>query len=120
MGAHKGVPYMANDGGAKAYVQSFSEGLHVELDPLGVHVTVLPPGPTDTPVIAKFGLTPAVPKLCPNRICGSRLGCLLSEKQIPQIAVNIWNRRKTMEPLEPTQAPWAQGSGVQIAPPRPI
>ncbi len=58
MGAHKGVPYMANDGGAKAYVQSFSEGLHVELKPLGVHVTVLPPGFTDTDVIAKFGLTP--------------------------------------------------------------
>lgn len=58
MGAHKGRPYMANDGGAKAYVQSFSEALHVELKPLGVHVTVLPPGLTDTPVIAKFGLTP--------------------------------------------------------------
>jgi uncharacterized protein len=57
MGADKGVPYMANDGGAKAYVQSFSEGLHVELKPLGVHVTVLPPGFTDTAVIAKFGLT---------------------------------------------------------------
>jgi len=40
----------------KAYVQSFSEGLHVELKPLGVHVTVLLPGPTDTAVIAKFGL----------------------------------------------------------------
>jgi short-subunit dehydrogenase len=58
MGADKGVPYMANDGGAKAYVQSFSEGLHVELKPQGVHVTVLPPGFTDTDVIAKFGLTP--------------------------------------------------------------
>ncbi len=58
MGAHKGRPYMANDGGAKAYVQSFSEGLHVELKPLGVHVTVLLPGLTDTPVIAKLGLTP--------------------------------------------------------------
>jgi short-subunit dehydrogenase len=58
MGAHIGRPYMANDGGAKAYVQSFSEGLHVELKPLGVHVTVLPPGLTDTPVIAKLGLTP--------------------------------------------------------------
>jgi short-subunit dehydrogenase len=58
MGAHKGRPYMANDGGAKAYVQSFSEALHVELKPMGVHVTVLPPGLTDTPVIAKFGLTP--------------------------------------------------------------
>src|SRR5580700_2905011 len=51
----------------------------------------------------------AAPKLCPNRICWSRLGCLLSEKQIPQTAVNIWNGRKTMEPLEPTRAPCAQG-----------
>ena len=46
---------MANDGGAKAYVQSLAEALHVEWKPLGVHVTVLPPGPTDTPVIEKFG-----------------------------------------------------------------
>jgi hypothetical protein len=55
MGADKGVPYMANDAGAKAYVQSLAEALHVEWKPLGVHVTVLPPGPTDTPVIEKFG-----------------------------------------------------------------
>jgi hypothetical protein len=55
MGADKGVPYMANDAGAKAYVQSLAEALHVEWKPLGVHVTVLPPGPTDTPVIDKFG-----------------------------------------------------------------
>jgi hypothetical protein len=27
----------------------------VEWKPLGVHVTILPPGPTDTPVIEKFG-----------------------------------------------------------------
>jgi uncharacterized protein len=55
MGADKGVPYMANDAGAKAYDQSLAEALHVEWKPLGVHVTVLPPGPTDTPVIEKFG-----------------------------------------------------------------
>ena len=55
MGADKGVPYMANDAGAKAYVQSFAEALHVEWKSLGLHVTVLSPGPTDTPVIEKFG-----------------------------------------------------------------
>ena len=58
MGADKGIPYMANDAGAKSYVQSLSESLHVEWKPLGVHVTVLPPGLTDTPVLAKFGLGP--------------------------------------------------------------
>ena len=57
LGADKGVPYLANDGGAKAYVQSLGEALHVEFKPLGVHVTVLPPGPTDTPVLEKFGLS---------------------------------------------------------------
>jgi hypothetical protein len=57
MGAEVGIPFMANDAAAKAYVHSFAKALHVELKPLGVHVTVLPPGPTDTPVLAKFGLS---------------------------------------------------------------
>lgn len=57
MGSDKGVPYMANDAGAKAYVQSFAEALHVEWKPIGLHVTVLPPGFTDTPVIEKFGFS---------------------------------------------------------------
>jgi short-subunit dehydrogenase len=56
MGADTGAPFMAHDGGAKAYVQSLGLALHEELKPRGVHVTVLPPGPTDTPVLAKFGL----------------------------------------------------------------
>jgi hypothetical protein len=58
MGASNGLPYMANDGGAKAYVHSLGEGLHVELKPLSVYVTVMQPGLIDTPVIAKFGLSP--------------------------------------------------------------
>jgi short-subunit dehydrogenase len=56
MGADKGIPMMANDAGAKAYVQSFALSLHDEFKPLGIHVTVLPPGPTETPVLDKFGL----------------------------------------------------------------
>jgi short-subunit dehydrogenase len=58
MGAAHGIPYVANDSGAKAYVQSFGESLHVELQPLGVNVTVLIVGPTQTPIIEKFGLDP--------------------------------------------------------------
>jgi short-subunit dehydrogenase len=58
MGSDRGIPYMANDAAAKAYVQSLAQGLHVELKPLGVQVTVLPVGPTETPVLAKLGLTP--------------------------------------------------------------
>lgn len=58
MGAEHGVPFLANDGGAKAYVHSLGEALHYEFKPLGLHVTVLPAPPTDTPVLAKFGLDP--------------------------------------------------------------
>ena len=55
MGAAQGIPYMANDSGTKAYVLSLGEALHVEFQKLGLHVTVLLPGPTDTPVLAEFG-----------------------------------------------------------------
>jgi hypothetical protein len=58
MGAERGVPYMADDAAAKAYVQSFSQALHVEFKPLPVHVTVLTPGPTQTAAIAQLGLNP--------------------------------------------------------------
>jgi short-subunit dehydrogenase len=65
MGADTGAPYMAHDGGAKAYVQSLGLALHEELKPKGVYVTVLTPGPTDTPVLAKFGLDPRTMSLKP-------------------------------------------------------
>jgi hypothetical protein len=68
MGADNGVPYMANDGAAKAYVQSFAQALHVELKSFGVHVTVLPPGFTDTPVLVKFGLTPDAMPMKPMKV----------------------------------------------------
>jgi hypothetical protein len=58
MGADGGAPFMAHDGGAKAYVQSLGLALHEELKGTGVFVTVTPPGPTDTPVFAKFGFDP--------------------------------------------------------------
>ena len=56
MGALDGIPYMANDAATKAYVTSLGQGLHVEFEKAGVHTTVVIPGPTDTPVIAQFGL----------------------------------------------------------------
>jgi len=59
MGAVQGIPYVANECGGKSYVQSFGESLHAELAPLGIHVTVLVIGPTQTAVIEKFGFKPA-------------------------------------------------------------
>src|ERR1700736_3161656 len=58
MGAENGVPCTANDGAAKAYVHSLGEALHYEFKPLGVYVTVLAAGFTNTAVLEKFGLDP--------------------------------------------------------------
>src|ERR1700694_3365520 len=58
MGAENGIPCMANDGAAKAYVHSLGEALHYEFKPLGVYVTVLAAGFTNTAVLEKFGLDP--------------------------------------------------------------
>src|SRR6266496_1965245 len=48
----QGVPFAAEYAEALAYVLSLGEGLHVEFQKVGVHVTVLSPGTTDTPMIA--------------------------------------------------------------------
>src|SRR5579864_2922306 len=68
LGAENGIPYMANDGGAKAYVHSLGEALHYEFKPLGVYVTVLAAGVTNTAVIDKFGLDPKSMPLKPMRV----------------------------------------------------
>jgi len=68
MGAENGVPCMANDGGAKAYVHSLGEALHYEFKPLGVYVTVLAAGFTNTAVLEKFGLDPKTMPLKPMSV----------------------------------------------------
>jgi len=49
-------PYMANYYASKAYVNSFSEALSVELRGTGVTCTVLAPGPTRTEFFAAAGM----------------------------------------------------------------
>src|SRR4030088_3134380 len=68
MGAENGVPCMANDGAAKAYVHSLGEALHFEFKPLGVYVTVLAAGFTNTAVLEKFGLDPKTMPLKPMSV----------------------------------------------------
>ena len=58
MGAEIGLPFLANDGGAKAYIHSLGEALHYEFKPRGVYVTVVPPPLTNTAVLAKPGFDP--------------------------------------------------------------
>jgi uncharacterized protein len=51
----QGTPHMADYAAAKAYVLSLGEALHVEFQNLGLNLTVLLPGPTDTPMFANSG-----------------------------------------------------------------
>ena len=59
---------MANDGAAKAYVHSLGEALHYEFKPLGVYVTVLAAGFTNTAVLEKFGLDPKTMPMKPMSV----------------------------------------------------
>src|SRR6266852_6565930 len=68
MGAENGIPCMANDGGAKAYVHSLGEALHYEFKPLGVYVIVLAAGFTNTAVLDKFGLDPKTMPMKPMSV----------------------------------------------------
>src|SRR6201984_1369245 len=68
MGAENGIPCIANDGAAKAYVHSLGEALHYEFKPLGVYVTVLAAGITNTAVLEKFGLDPKTMPMKPMSV----------------------------------------------------
>ena len=68
MGAENGIPRIANDGAAKAYVHSLGEALHYEFKPLGVNVTVLVTGFTNTPVLEKFRFDPKTMPLKPMSV----------------------------------------------------
>ena len=68
VGAEIGVPYLANDGGAKAYIHSLGEALHYEFKPRGVYVTVVPPPLTNTAVLAKLGFDPRTMPMKPMSV----------------------------------------------------
>src|SRR5579863_4131488 len=68
MGAENGIPCIANDGGAKAYVHSLGEALHYEFKPLGVYVTVLATGFTNTEVLGKFRFDPKTMPMKPMSV----------------------------------------------------
>src|SRR5712671_5186787 len=67
-GAKIRVPFLANDGGAKAYIHSLGEALHYEFKPRGVYVTVVPPPLTNTPVLAKLGFDPRTMPMKPMSV----------------------------------------------------
>src|SRR6201984_3471440 len=67
-GAENGIPRITNDAAAKAYVHSLGEALHYEFKPLGVYVTVLAAGFTNTPVLEKFGFDPKTMPMKPMSV----------------------------------------------------
>lgn len=71
MAGLQGVPYTANYSASKAYLLTLGEAVHRELSPHGVHVTVLIPGATRTPMTARFNVdaTPMGRLLMPADAC---------------------------------------------------
>jgi hypothetical protein len=53
--ARRSMPYFSNGGATKAFLVTLGEALNTELRAQGIHVTVLMPGATDTPLLAKMG-----------------------------------------------------------------
>jgi short-subunit dehydrogenase len=68
MGAEIGVPFLANDGGAKAYIHSLGEALLYEFKSRGVYVAVVPPPLTNTAVLAKLGFDPRTMPMKPMSV----------------------------------------------------
>lgn len=66
----QGIPFSAEYAAAKAYILTLGEGIHGELRKVGVHVTVLLPGATDTPLLAASGFDlPAILKPMSTQQC---------------------------------------------------
>jgi len=53
----QGVPQISTYAATKAYIQTFAEGLHAELRPLGVDVLCVLPGPVSSGFGGRAGLT---------------------------------------------------------------
>jgi short-subunit dehydrogenase len=68
LGALHGLPNMAHESAAKAYVLNLGEALHHELAPAGVDVMVLLPGNVDTPIIDAFGIDRSAMPLRPQPV----------------------------------------------------
>jgi short-subunit dehydrogenase len=49
-------PWMAGYGASKAYINGLAAGMHFEMKGTGVDVSVLSPGPTDTPMAKATGI----------------------------------------------------------------
>jgi short-subunit dehydrogenase len=97
LGALHGLPNMAHESAAKAYVHNLGEALHYELAPAGVDVMVLLPGNVDTPIIDAFGLDRAAMPVRPqpaDRAVRESLAAFLARRpsHIPGRLMRIMSR----------------------------
>jgi short-subunit dehydrogenase len=83
----QGIPFSAEYAEALAYVLTLGEGLHGELQKVGVHVTVLLPGATDTPLLAASGFErPSILKPMSTEQCVAEGLAALSANRATHIA----------------------------------
>jgi short-subunit dehydrogenase len=83
----QGIPFSAEYAAAKAYVLTLGEGLHGEWQQVGVHVTVLLPGATETPLLAASGFDlPALLKPMSTEQCVAEGLAALSANRATHIA----------------------------------
>jgi len=79
-------PHQAAYNASKAFARSFGISLRHELREHGVSVTVLEPGPTDTPIFAKAGqdttiLAGALPKDSPRNVAQQAFEALMAGRE---------------------------------------
>lgn len=86
----QGIPFSADYAAAKAYVLTLGEGLHGELHKMGVNVTVLLPGATDTPLLASSGFDlPAILKPMSTAQCVAEGLAALSANRATHVAGRV-------------------------------
>jgi short-subunit dehydrogenase len=81
--AFQGVPRSANYAATKAFVQTFAEGLRLELGPHGVDVLAVAPGPVDSGFAARANMT---------------MGPTAKPDVVPRSALAALGRRGTTRP----------------------
>jgi short-subunit dehydrogenase len=103
--AFQGVPYAAHYAATKAYMQTFAEGLHAELAPLGVDVVASAPGPVHSGFAARADM---------------RLGRALTPHDVAGATLAALGRRSTVRPgwqsqvLEGALAPLPRRARVRV------
>lgn len=80
-------PWLAGYSASKAYILSLSESLHEELLPLGIHVSVLCPGPVDTPFWTRANLSQ-------QALAGT--DWMMSAWQVAELAMRGLERRQAL------------------------